>query len=73
MLEDLSFARAKEAVVAQFDDKRLVAVLGESATHWKEIKKHLKEKFGELTEEWKFYNQVWMKFSPPKFCNYSGR
>ncbi len=41
----------------QPDDQRLVKVLGKSAAYWKDIKKHLQETYGELTEEWKFYNQ----------------
>ena len=47
-----------------FDDKekkptaqRLARVLGKSNSLWKEIKKHLKAQFGELTEDWKFYGQ----------------
>ena len=47
-----------------FDDKekkptnqRLAKVLGKSNSLWKEIKKHLKTDYGELTEEWKFYGQ----------------
>ena len=47
-----------------FDDKatkptpqRLARVLGESNGLWKEIKKHLKAEYGELTEDWKFYGQ----------------
>ncbi len=39
------------------DDDRLVAALGESAAYWKDIKNYLREKYGELTEDWKYYNQ----------------
>lgn len=35
----------------------LETALGKSAKFWKEIKRHLQERYGELTEEWKFYNQ----------------
>ena len=45
-----------------FDDKtteptaqKLARALGESNGLWKEIKKHLKAEYGELTEEWRFY------------------
>ena len=45
-----------------FDDKtmkptpqKLARALGESNGLWKEIKKHLKAEYGELTEDWKFY------------------
>jgi hypothetical protein len=41
----------------QPDVHRLTAVLGDSATLWEEIKRHLKEEYGDLTEEWKFYSQ----------------
>ncbi|UCF15173.1 MAG: DUF3788 domain-containing protein [Phycisphaerales bacterium] len=47
-----------------FDDKatrptaqRLARVLGGSNTLWKEIRKHLKAEYGELTEDWRFYGQ----------------
>ena len=47
-----------------FDDKetkptaqKLARTLGESNGLWKEIKKHLKAEYGELTEDWKFYGQ----------------
>jgi len=35
----------------------LARVLGKSNRLWKEIKKHLKAEYGELTEDWKFYGQ----------------
>ncbi len=38
-------------------DRTLVKALGESDRFWKEIKKHLRSEYGELTEEWKFYGQ----------------
>ncbi|MCG8607702.1 DUF3788 domain-containing protein [bacterium] len=41
----------------QPDDQRLAAILGDSATLWEEIKKYLKDGYGETTEEWKFYGQ----------------
>ena len=37
--------------------QKLSSVLGESNGLWKEIKKHLKAEYGELTEDWKFYGQ----------------
>jgi len=47
-----------------FDDKekkptpqRLARVLGESNGLWKEIKKHLRAEYGELTEDWKYYGK----------------
>jgi hypothetical protein len=40
----------------QPDDSRLAAVLGENATFWEAIKKHLAPKHGDIKEEWKFYN-----------------
>jgi hypothetical protein len=47
-----------------FDDKatkptaqKLARVLGESNGLWKEIKKHLKAEYGELTEDWKYYGK----------------
>jgi hypothetical protein len=39
------------------DDKMLKEALGKTYKLWKEIKKHLKEAYGELTEDWKFYGQ----------------
>ena len=41
---------------AKPDDKKLAKVLGETAIHWQAIKSHLKEHYGEIIEEWKFYN-----------------
>ena len=50
--------------VSVFDDKAveptnrmLVRALGKSNGLWKEIKKHLRAEYGELTEDWKFYGQ----------------
>ncbi len=47
-----------------FDDKekkptpqKLARVLGESNGLWKDIKKHLKAEYGELTEDWKYYGK----------------
>lgn len=47
-----------------FDDKekkptpqKLARVLGKSNDLWKDIKKHLKAQYGELTEDWKFYGK----------------
>lgn len=37
--------------------QKLARVLGESNSLWKEIKKHLKAEYGELTEEWKYYGK----------------
>ncbi len=39
------------------DDKMLKDALGGTYKFWEEIKKHLKEAYGELTEDWKFYGQ----------------
>jgi len=39
------------------DDKMLAKALGKSNQLWQEVKKHLKAKYGELIEEWKFYGQ----------------
>ena len=41
----------------QPDDAGLTAALGDSAVFWQNIKSHLRDRYGELTEEWKFYNQ----------------
>ena len=38
------------------DDGRLGRVLGESATFWEAIKKSIVQKYGDVNEEWKFYN-----------------
>ncbi|MHC4104171.1 MAG: DUF3788 domain-containing protein [Planctomycetota bacterium] len=38
-------------------DRMLSKALGDSNRLWKQIKKHLKTDYGELTEEWKFYGQ----------------
>ena len=50
--------------VSVFDDKpakptpqKLARALGESNSLWKQIKKHLKAEYGELTEDWKHYGQ----------------
>jgi hypothetical protein len=50
--------------VSVFDDKAakptdqmLTRALGKSNRLWREVKKHLKAQYGELTEEWKFYGQ----------------
>ena len=47
-----------------FDDKekkptpqKLARALGESNNLWKEVKKHLKAEYGELTEDWKYYGK----------------
>lgn len=39
------------------NDKMLKKALGKTYKLWEEIKKHLSEEYGELTENWKFYNQ----------------
>ncbi len=39
------------------DDDLLVAALGNSADYWQDIKNHLSEQYGELTEDWKYYGQ----------------
>ncbi len=38
-------------------DKMLKDALGKTYKFWEEIKKHLGEEYGELTEDWKFYGQ----------------
>ncbi len=38
------------------DDRQLAHALGEKATFWEAIKKHLAQNYGEVNEEWKFYN-----------------
>ncbi len=38
-------------------DKMLKATLGKTYTLWERMKKHLKETYGDLTEDWKFYGQ----------------
>jgi hypothetical protein len=50
--------------VSVFDDKAakptnrmLARAMGKSNGLWKEIKKHLKAEYGELTQDWKFYGQ----------------
>ncbi len=40
----------------QPDEKKLAEALGDSYVFWENIKTHLAETYGELTEEWKFYN-----------------
>ncbi len=40
----------------QPDDARQAGVLGENATFWEAIKKHVAQKHGEVNEKWKFYN-----------------
>jgi len=39
------------------DDSSLVEVLGESGLIWEDIKRHLREEYGDILEEWKFYSQ----------------
>jgi hypothetical protein len=38
------------------DNKSLAKVLGESNKLWNDLKRHLRESYGELIEEWKFYS-----------------
>ena len=38
------------------DDKMLAMALGKSSRLWLQIKKNLKAEYGELIEDWKFYN-----------------
>ena len=38
------------------DDKSLAKVLGEFNKLWNDLKRHLRESYGELIEEWKFYS-----------------
>ncbi len=40
----------------QPDDSHLAHVLGENATFWEAIKQHIVQKYGDVNEEWKFYN-----------------
>jgi hypothetical protein len=39
------------------DEKALLKAIGKSAGHWKKIKSHLENEYGELTEDWKYYGQ----------------
>lgn len=39
------------------NDKMLREVLGKTTKLWEEIKNHLTLEYGELIEDWKFYNQ----------------
>jgi len=39
------------------DDSSLEEVLGESCLFWEEIKRYLREEYGDILEEWKFYSQ----------------
>jgi len=39
------------------EDDSLYEILGTTGKYWKELKKHLEEKYGPITEEWKFYSQ----------------
>jgi hypothetical protein len=32
-------------------------VLGRSSEYWNDFRRHIEEKYGPLTEDWKFYNQ----------------
>ncbi|MFQ5641020.1 MAG: DUF3788 domain-containing protein [bacterium] len=41
----------------QPDEDSLGEILATSAEYWTELKKYLEEKYGPITEEWKFYNQ----------------
>lgn len=38
------------------DDKMLKDALGKTYKLWEEIKKHIKKEYGEVTEDWRFYN-----------------
>ena len=38
------------------NDKMLKKALGKTYKLWEGIKEHLSEEYGELTEDWKFYN-----------------
>jgi len=40
----------------QPDNDRLSQLLGETGKFWETIKNHIKEKHGDVTEEWKFYS-----------------
>ena len=39
------------------DEKALLKAIGKTAGHWKKIKSHLENEYGELIEEWKYYGQ----------------
>ena len=39
------------------DEKTLLKAIGKTAVHWKKIKSHLENEYGELIEEWKYYGQ----------------
>ncbi|MFC1683404.1 DUF3788 family protein [Candidatus Zixiibacteriota bacterium] len=50
--------------ISSFDDKTnkpandtLFKVLGASGKYWRQLKKHLEENYGPITEDWKFYSQ----------------
>jgi hypothetical protein len=39
------------------DEKALLKAIGKKAVHWKKIKKHLEDEYGELIEDWKYYGK----------------
>ena len=43
--------------VVKPDEKALLKAIGKTAGHWKNIKSHLENEYGELVEEWKYYGQ----------------
>ncbi len=39
------------------DEKTLLKAIGNTAGHWQKIKSNLKNEYGELVEDWKYYGQ----------------
>jgi len=39
------------------DENSLLKALGPTAGYWQDFRKHLRDNYGSLREEWKFYNQ----------------
>jgi len=43
--------------VVKPDDKNLMKALGTTGNLWNQLKKHLEENYGPITEDWKFYSR----------------
>ena len=39
------------------DDKSLMKAIGTTGKLWNQLKKHLEDNYGPITEDWKFYSQ----------------
>ncbi len=39
------------------DDDSLAEILGKTGTFWETLKQHLKEEYGDVIEDWKFYGK----------------